>query len=276
MSSVACIGDIAQDYYVNLSRKQVGGISFNVAWNLRHFGVDARVFSLLGDDADGCGVLEAISQRGMPVDGITVREGETARQRIIVNNDGERIFDGYRTGVLSAFTLRDLQPERLAGFHALHIPLSDGLEGLFDSVATEVTGPLKIADLSIDGPNPEGLQASLERYSSRFDLLFVGGKSEHMPYVAKVAQAKPEKVFVVTLGSAGAVCFRGERSYERKAIPLERVVDTTGCGDGFQGAFIARWLVDRNDLPDALDAGIRRGAEIATLFGATDCVITGE
>lgn len=274
MSSVACVGDLAQDYYVNLSRKRVGGISFNVAWNLRHCGVDARVFSLLGDDSDGRALLRAISVQGIPLDGIVTRAGETAQQRIIVHDDGERIFDGYRTGVLAGFSFTDLPLERLSGFDAVHIPLSDGLEALFDAVATKLTGSLKIADLSIDGPNPEGLRASLERYVAFFDLLFVGGKIEHVSYVADVARAHPEKVLVLTLGSAGAICFRGGASYKKEALPIERVVDTTGCGDGFQGAFIAQWLADRNDLPRALQAGIARGAEIASFFGATDCVIT--
>lgn len=273
MTSVACIGDIALDFYVELSRKQVGGISFNVAWNLRQLGVDAHVFSLIGNDTDGVALLKAISQRGFSTDAVMIRDGLTAEQRITVNCHGERIFDGYRTGVLSSLCLSDLPLTRLAHFDALHIPLSDGLESLFDSVARQAIGVTKIADLSIDGPNPEGLRSSVERYAPFFDLLFIGGKSELIPFVANLAGAYPDKVLILTLGSKGAIGFRGRAVYEEAAIPLTQIVDTTGCGDGFQAAFIARWLDDTDDIPRALKAGVEQGAKIASHLGATDCVV---
>ena len=273
MRSLACIGDVAVDFYVTIPRRHLGGISFNVAWNAREHGVDARVYSVVGTDTDGEAVLETFARRGLSSEGLVVREGVTAQQRILIKSDGERVFDGYRTGVLSSFSpddLRKLDPRRI---DALHIPLSDGLEALFDGVATTVRGVPKIADLSIDGPNPGGLQVTVTRYAEYFDLLFIGGRSEHLSPIRELSLTHPEKVFVLTLGSKGVVSFRGGEALEEEAISVERVVDTTGCGEGFQGAFIARWLANRNDIRGALEAGVAQGAKVASFLGATQCAI---
>lgn len=276
MRSLACIGDVAVDFYVTIPRRHLGGISFNVAWNAREHGLDARVYSVVGTDTDGDAVVKTFASRGLSSEGIVVRDGLTAQQRILITSNGERVFDGYRTGVLSSFCLEDLRKLDPRKIDALHIPLSDGLEALFDGVATTVRGVPKIADLSIDGPNPGGLQVAVTRYAECFDLLFIGGRSEHLSPIRELSLIHPEKVFVLTLGSKGVVSFRGGEALEQGAIPVEQVVDTTGCGDGFQGAFIARWLANRNDIRGALEAGVAQGAKVASFLGATQCVIEDE
>ncbi len=273
MNSVICIGDISVDFYATIPRRNVGGISFNVAWNLRECGVDAGVCSVIGTDEDGRSILRALSERKVPRDAILVREGETAQQRILINANGERIFDGYRAGVLSTLSPADVLAVDLPRFDALHIPLSDGLEGLFEVVARDVDGIVKIADLSTDGPHPGGLRASIERYAQSFDLLFIGGCEEDRPYVQKVACDYPNALLVLTLGAQGVVAFEGTTTFEQKAISVERVIDTTGCGDGFQGAFIAHWLSNMADIPGSLRAGVVQGAKVASFLGATQCLI---
>jgi len=271
MKSVACIGDIGLDVYVDVPLTKIGGISFNVAWTLRQHEVDAHVFSLIGNDREGRALVQTLEHRHIPTQGLVRRDGSTAMQRIVINAEGERVFDGYRAGVLSDFACSDLPRSRLAHFDALHVPLSDGLENLFESVALEIDGITKIGDFSIDGPNPGGLLASVERYARYFDLLCVGGRSEDARNIASLARVHREKVFVVTLGSKGVVSFRGDDVYEQGARPVSTVVDTTGCGDGFQGAFIAQWLADRGDIPKALHAGVMRGAQVASFLGANEC-----
>ncbi len=235
--------------------------------------MSSHMVSAVGDDEDGATVLRALSTRDISVEDIVVRKGATARQRIIVNPNGERVFDGYRTGVLATLGSRDIPFSSLSHFDALHVPLSDGLEALFDAVAQQVTGIIKIADLSMDGPNGQGLQASVERYLPYFDLVCIGGKYDDLGWVKERAASFPHKTVVLTLGSRGAVCLRGREIYEQEAVPVSKVVDTTGCGDGFQAAFIARWLADRDDIRGALSAGVAQGGKVASIFGATECII---
>jgi fructoselysine 6-kinase len=273
MTTLLCIGDIAIDLYVATGRRHVGGISFNVAWNAWEHGMDARVYSAVGSDDEGRSILRSLERSRFPSDGIVTRNGVTAQQRIVLGDDGERVFDGYQAGVLSTLSCDDLSGIPLNSFGALHVPLSDGLEALFDFVAHDVQGVTKIADISPDGPQGDDLLGAVERYADRFDLLFIGGRKEDLGYVREVSGLHPERVFVVTLGRHGVVAFHGDSAYEQRAMSVARVVDITGCGDGFQGAFIARWLMNRDDIADALCGGVTQGAKVAALQGATSCVI---
>jgi ribokinase len=68
---------------------------------------------------------------------------------------------------------------------------------------------------------------------------------------------------VVTHGAEGAELHLPRTDPSRHLAPQVRVVDTTGAGDAFAGAFA--WAMSRGrDLSDATEAGIAAGA-IATL-----------
>ena len=72
---------------------------------------------------------------------------------------------------------------------------------------------------------------------------------------------------VVTLGAAGAMLFEPGRPVHALAPPAVDVVDTTGAGDAFTGAFAARWAAD-GDAAAALAWGVAAGALACTARGA--------
>ena len=57
------------------------------------------------------------------------------------------------------------------------------------------------------------------------------------------------KVCGATMGARGSMCFDGRDLVRCPAFPVEKVVDTTGCGDLFHAAFAVRWL-ETHDLLD--------------------------
>jgi ribokinase len=71
---------------------------------------------------------------------------------------------------------------------------------------------------------------------------------------------------VITLGKHGAVCADAEGCWSVPA-PVVSVVDTTGSGDAFCGAFSA-WLAAGAVLEDAVLAGVHAGSLAATRPGA--------
>lgn len=74
-------------------------------------------------------------------------------------------------------------------------------------------------------------------------------------------------VTVVTLGASGVRAFACGEVFEVGAIPVCPVVDTTGCGDAFAGAFLA--AVDRGaSVPEALREGRILAGRRATRRGA--------
>jgi ribokinase len=107
------------------------------------------------------------------------------------------------------------------------------------------------------------------------DILFVNRLEAQalagMADPAHAAEALLERVglaVVLTLGAEGALLLRrGEAPRSRPARPSQ-VVDTTGAGDAFIGAFCARFVAG-GDLVQALDWGLAAGALACERLGAT-------
>jgi sugar/nucleoside kinase (ribokinase family) len=72
---------------------------------------------------------------------------------------------------------------------------------------------------------------------------------------------------VVTMGSGGSLGFVRGEIYEQPALPAERVVDPTGCGDCFLAAFVLSWH-RRADITEALRAGALEAARTIARLGA--------
>lgn len=71
----------------------------------------------------------------------------------------------------------------------------------------------------------------------------------------------------VTLGSSGAKCFDDSGTYFVPAIPVARVVDTTGAGDMFAAGFI-HGVLRGEDVATSGRFGVVCAAEIVSHFGA--------
>jgi ribokinase len=74
---------------------------------------------------------------------------------------------------------------------------------------------------------------------------------------------------IVTLGARGAMLFEPQQPVRSLAPPAVQVLDTTGAGDAFTGAFAARWAVD-GDAAAALAWGVAAGALACRIRGAAN------
>lgn len=69
------------------------------------------------------------------------------------------------------------------------------------------------------------------------------------------------------LGSWFATADAASDIFHQPAFPIERAVDTTGCGDVFHGAFLAEWLHSDGDLPSSARIASAAAALNATALG---------
>lgn len=72
-----------------------------------------------------------------------------------------------------------------------------------------------------------------------------------------------ETAFLGALGAAGSIAIRNGETIAEPALPLEKVIDTTGCGDAFQAGFTAEYIESR-DIRKAL----RKRAELGQTAAA--------
>lgn len=93
---------------------------------------------------------------------------------------------------------------------------------------------------------------------------------------ARMAAAIGVRVLVVTAGADGAYLFpRGADPVHRPAPPVGAIVDTTGAGDAFIGAFAAR-LVETHDPVAATAWGLAAGSLACTRAGAVASLAGGD
>lgn len=100
------------------------------------------------------------------------------------------------------------------------------------------------------------------------DIVFFGGTCDMVEELAPIAQKTPGKIIVLTLGADGSMAFLGRETFTQAALPLEKVVDTAGCGDAFQAGFTANYYQNQ-DIEQALSAGAKLGRKAAMSYGGT-------
>jgi len=85
--------------------------------------------------------------------------------------------------------------------------------------------------------------------------------------VEKIENFYPDKNLLVTLGSDGAILRTNQGEIIKVTAPKTEVIDTTGAGDGFVGAFAAA-LNSGNELRAALEFAIKFASNSVSKKGA--------
>jgi sugar/nucleoside kinase (ribokinase family) len=117
----------------------------------------------------------------------------------------------------------------------------------------------------------EGVQAMID--AGAIDLLFANeDEVQHLTGSSDLERAIGElspkvATLVVTRGAAGSLAVEENQRAQIAAVPVERVVDTTGAGDLFAAGFLAA-RCRGHALQRCLEAGALAAAEIISHFGA--------
>jgi sugar/nucleoside kinase (ribokinase family) len=203
----------------------------------------------------------------------------TGRIVILVDPSGERTMYTDR-GANRGLRVGDLSDAVLDGVAALHL---SGY-ALFDA------GPrAAVLDLMARA-NARGLPVSIDPSSTGFltevgpaaflewvtdaEVLFpnldearlLTGATDAAIAAERLLESVP--VVAITMGADGAlVATRRDGATRVAAVPVTEVIDTTGAGDAFCGAFLASWLVDR-EVVAAAELGVAAGGRAVTVSGA--------
>jgi sugar/nucleoside kinase (ribokinase family) len=255
--NIVCAADCGIDRYADLGVDRPGGIGLNVAMHLRVLADAGDVVSVLapiGDDAAGRVVHEAVARAGI-VDRLELRVGSTPLQRIRHPAGAERQFERYEEGVLAGFELGAAGRELVASADILTMAaFGQGLD-LFESIIACPSRGLRVVDFTNANDIGDPL-AFVERHAAHFDLGVFGlapDDHELIDGLEEIAR-RLGRLLVITLGAAGSVALGGAARCHCPAVPVERVVDTTGAGDAFLAGFTWSYAGAR-DVADALQLG---------------------
>lgn len=196
------------------------------------------IFGRIGDDEFGRHIRESFEAEGVDTRGLMEIAGATSQFAFcaIDQPSGQRtIF--YLHGTKGKFAPEELDRAALLDCRCL---LVDGHHNVAAAEAVRWAredGVPVVLDLERPQEQDEALvsNASHPVLPERFALEFTGaGDAES---AARAIRARGPEVVVVTLGPEGCLAVTAEGVVRQPALPVEPIVDTTGAGDVFHGAF---------------------------------------
>lgn len=254
--NIVCVGDCGVDRYVPSGDDLVGGITANVARNLRsELPPDflVQIISCVGDDQFAGRVISELSNANIDCH-FEQLPGTTSVQEIRIGEDGEKQFTNYDEGVLRDFEFSDKQRAIIESSDVLIAPVYRQIRGLFDRLMAIETRGLVCVDFADFLAHPDF--ALVEQYNNNVDIAFFGLSVDEIDIIKFIADLARESktIFVVTLAENGSRVFDGLSEYHHPAHLGGRVVDTTGAGDAYAAGFIAARLREA-DINEAMCNG---------------------
>jgi sulfofructose kinase len=244
-----------------------GGMTGTALRQAAQLGGRAEVLSLLGDDADGRFVRRALREAGVGTRRLLLSASAetTVAVVLVARHGGERRFlVADRRRLERNAPDFDLTPIRRGA-----LLLVDGhfaAQALRAVRRAREVGATVIADFSRPTPSAKRLLPYVdfpivpEEFARH---LCDGNAARTLLWLAARCRGRP----VVTQGGRGGVYLDGRR-VRRFRAHRTRVVDTTGAGDVFHGAFAAA-LAHGLDFETGLDVGARAAAVCCRALGGS-------
>ena len=256
----ACIGDNCIDCYRNFNRMYPTGNAVDTAVNMRKLGVPTSIISTTGSDEYGSWMIESLRKEGLDTSHLKVAEGATAITYMdLVGLD--RVHGEYEEGVLADMVF-DEEDVRFACEHDI---VHTALWGNADSVLQRIhdSGTLVSFDYAdrLDHPLVASTIGSVDYgfYS------YHKGKDDFIRRFLEDKVARGLKVATATFGEDGSMSFDGERFYEGRVYPAERLTNTVGAGDSFIAGFLVG-VLKGDDIEGCLDRGACISSQVVSVF----------
>ena len=221
-----------------------GGPAANSTAGAASLGLSAAFVGTVGDDADGDMILRDFRAQGVDTSMVKVRPGATSAIAYlwIEEKTGNRSCAWTREG-LDELTADEINPEAIAAAKILHVDGHNAAGAIAAAKVAREAGVLVNYDA---GTHRDGMEellglADLMICSEEFILKLTGLKDAEEAVRQVWAKYRP-KVCGATMGVRGSMAFDGKEFVRCPAFKVEKVVDTTGCGDLFHTGFAIRYL----------------------------------
>lgn len=248
-----------------------GGKGANQAVALARSGVPVSILSAIGKDDFGSGRIQDLRIEGIDTSWVSVvPDSPSGVAMIFVDASGENriaYIPGATLRVSSDagdHVVREMLPACVLATNEL--PL-ETLSAVF-SVASRESIPVVLNAT----PDPIAARPLLDRVNVLIvnegegrSLAGVADDATPQEVIAALRRLGPDGV-VMTLGSQGAIGMDGAQAFDHRSPEVE-VADTTGAGDTFCGAVVAR-LMEGASLSEATRYGVHAGALAVTRHGA--------
>ena len=212
-------------------------------------GLRASYVGAFGSDDDGERLRRTLAARGLALGDSVVRPVANRSAVILVDErNGDRAVLGHRDAAL-ALAPEMLPRSALTHTRAVHVDGVDERTSIAAARMAREAGAQVTCDLETIGAHTGELlrELTVPILAQGLPEAITGERDPE--HALRRLDAPHARLRCVTMGAQGALLLDGDRAY-RAAPPRVDVVDTTGAGDVFRGAFIVALL--RGDAPDAI------------------------
>ncbi|MCK7636489.1 ribokinase [Corynebacterium pygosceleis] len=288
---VTVVGSINADLTVSVARRpgpgetvmasgggiSPGGKGANQAVAAALQGAEVRFVGAVGDDAHAAPATAVLRSAGVDLDAVESVPGATGLAVITVDGSGENsimVIPGANAAVDAGFVGRFRDTVAGAGIVLLQgeIPASGFRAAVEAATGRVVVNLAPVVEVDRDALlRADPLMANEHEAGLILTQLGHDGEVAVTAGPEACARALVDAGFasvILTLGAAGALVATPDGS-ERVDTPSVTPVDTTGAGDAFAGACVARLAVG-DDLVSAARHAVRVGAYAVTGHGAQD------
>jgi sugar/nucleoside kinase (ribokinase family) len=256
-----------------------GGSAANTTVGVASFGGKAAFIGRIADDAFGKVFAHDLRAAGVEFDVSPATDGSpTGRCLVIVAADAERTMCTY-LGAGAEIDPRDVDADRIAGAAVTY------LEGYLWDEAAAKDAIRRAASLAKEAGRKVAFTLSdpfcVERHRDEFrelvessiDVLFANEDEITMLYevdtVDDAARLVSEncEIAALTRGAQGSVVVNGRERHEIAAVPVAKLIDTTGAGDLYAAGFLFG-LTHGYGLATCGNLGSLGAAEVISHLGA--------
>jgi len=261
-----------------------GGNVANVGIDLSKLGFQVAAITRIGNDALGRFLLHEFKQHRLGTRGVRVdRTAQTSSTFVAIGTDGERTFLHTR-GCLANFCISDVL-ENLSlvrrakifafGYLGLLPEMEEDFETLFRTIKRKTGASILLDTGGNPRTQPQRL-ASFIRYIDYFipsyeEAVLLTGRKKPEDIIRYLYDKGAPNVVGVKMGARGCFIATSQGTEHIPAVPVKRVVDTTGAGDAFVAGFLASIIRGFNPF-EAAQIGNAVAAECITAVGASSAI----
>jgi adenosine kinase len=227
---------LSLSFLVPEMRREFGGCSGNIAYNLKLLGDDPRIMATVGDDAGP--YLERLDRLGLSRAHVRRIAGSYTAQAFIITDLDNNQINAFHPGAMSfAHENRVADAENVT----LAIVSPDGRDGMLRHCED-------LAAAGIPFVFDPGQGLPMFSGDEILHLLDLAPYACFNEYEAKMACARTGlslddlagrfKALIVTLGAEGSRIHAGGRRIDIPCVPAREVVDPTGCGDAYRAGLL--------------------------------------
>jgi len=222
---------------------QGGGPAATAIFAAQRLGAQTAFLGAVGDDERGRNIISELDSEGVDCSGVACQKGARSPAAFcwVVQASGKRSI-AWTKGTTSALPPSSINPDLIASAKILHLDGHHTQAAIFASRLARDCGTRVVLDAGTMLPDIEQVLANTDVViaSENFARTYTGESDIHSA-LNKLATESSAEWIAITMGCEGSIAFDGKKTAVCPSFNVN-VVDTTGAGDVFHGAFIYKSL----------------------------------